>query len=965
MAHRLSLLVSLIAACGSEKGDVSPPPTLDASTESTETLPDDGCITLNGKGGFATISQALSWAEDGDVISLCSETYSERVIIDKAITLKGPTSGAPAIIDNPEDTSAISIRADNVTVSWVTVSGPSVGVLVDAVDNINLRVISFGEVGDTPVRVKGGTNVLLQSANFSERDGTAIYIDDGGSMRVVSCLFDRLRGYATVADSGATLSLEGNEFFDGQADEEGIVGDARAKDGASLYTSGNLFSDSLGAAIRGTDATIQSVSDTFQGGTYAIHMTGGHLTVDGSSIANPTVTGIRAYDLDGPASLSNTEISATPSTHVLEDATAWALSRADQGVGIYLTAASEVSLTNLTVTGFNHGGVYLGSASSEPLSATLTSLTIDGVGWHGLYVRDADATVTDTTISEIRVHESTLDSLCTTVGDYGGATFRTSTADWTGGGVYDSAGIGIGALESDLVFNGINVHDNGCAGIMNFQGTLLVDDSDFSAPSINALGASVVSYLSPSSTVTNSRFTDSYEVAESFTSGSSSFLYVYYDRVGADIQAWYEGDHVVSDNTFTSGSRGVYANGANLTVQGNTWTDYAQYGALVVDGTLDMTDNVFSMSSGHAAACIQGVMSLENQVVDTTLTSEDRSYEVWSDGVVIVPSSPANANYAALFSEGCDTTITSSSFSDTSAMALSALGGTHTFSDVEVLRANSSGFITSAALEFGDGWVRDGLSYTSDVNLNFSNVTITETGDWGGAITFVSSTLGVDEATSTLSLSDTTISEVGGDAIATSGANLILTDVAISTTSGSGISMESGDLSGTNVTIDGAGGVGIQASGGSVELDGITSQFGGYHGLWLTSAELSMTSSTIKNNAQNGIQLTDTTATLIDNNITSNGGFGLGCATATILACDNLFGDNTLGPTDACDAACFETDGPAPDSGIPDTGMTDTGDDAAEDTDTASPSDEAEVDTGTGGDLHDTGTDAPAVPELY
>ena len=72
------------------------------------------------------------------------------------------------------------------------------------------------------------------------------------------------------------------------------------------------------------------------------------------------------------------------------------------------------------------------------------------------------------------------------------------------------------------------------AGPHELPGHLTVDDSDFSALT-NALGGSVVSYSGSSSSVTNSRFVD-FTRWQSFTSGTDSFLYVYYDRVGADIQ---------------------------------------------------------------------------------------------------------------------------------------------------------------------------------------------------------------------------------------------------------------------------------------------------------------------------------------------------------------------------------------------------------------------------------------------
>ena len=58
----------------------------------------DGCIRINGAGGWSTIGAALDAAENGDVIYLCAGTYEERVVIEKSVTIKGPNTGDPAII---------------------------------------------------------------------------------------------------------------------------------------------------------------------------------------------------------------------------------------------------------------------------------------------------------------------------------------------------------------------------------------------------------------------------------------------------------------------------------------------------------------------------------------------------------------------------------------------------------------------------------------------------------------------------------------------------------------------------------------------------------------------------------------------------------------------------------------------------------------------------------------------------
>ena len=959
MNRAFPLICTLIVACGDDKGGVASPPGL-GSGGTGETLPDDGCITINGSGGFATIASALDWAEDGDTISLCSGTYSERVLIDKGVTLKGPTSGEPAVISNPEDFSAVSVRADGVTLSWLTIESPSVGVYMENVDTVNLRVLNLNQTGDTPVRVKGATNVLLQASTFSDRDGAMVYVDEEGSVRVVNCLFDRIAGYATVAESGAVLSLEGNEFFDTAADDTDRSAAARANNGASLYSTGNLYSDSLGAAIKASNSTVQSVSDTFQGGTHAIRSSGGSVTIDGATVTHPTVTGVYIHASEGNVSISNSTFTADPAENAMRGAERWSIADADQGVGIFAKALTEVSIENVTVTGFNHGGIYIGPTTPDGAEVSLTSVNVNNVRWHGVYIRDSRATVTDTTISDISIDASTGPSPCTTVGDYGGATFRSSTLDWLGGGVTDTSGIGVAGLESDLSFSGISVSGNDCAGLMNFQGTITVDDSDFSAPSTNALGGSVVSYNGASSAVTNSRFVDSYEIAESFTSGSDSFLYVYYDRMGADIQAWFDGDHTVSGNTFTSGSRSVYGTEANLTVTDNTWTDYAQYGALILDGTLTMSGNTFSNSSGHAVACIDGTVDVSDQVVDTIVSTEDRSYEIWSGGEVLYPSAPSNVNYPALYIEGCQTTMSNVALNDTAAMAMRLLGGDHSLSDITVLRANSGGYLSDPAIDLGDSWTRDGFAYEDDIQLVLDQVTISETG-YGGGVGFTRYDLSGDAVSSNMTITNANLSGIGGRGITAIGANLSLADSEIMGPGGTGVTASEGTVSMSNVLINGAASHGYMASSATSLLDAVTTQYNAMNGLMLSGGEVTLTNSTSKHNGLHGIQVSSASATMTDNSLTNNSGYGLACTAVTIMACDNLFADNLLGPTDSCWDECTGLSLPGGDTGEPDTGSGDTETDdtgrPADDSDTGAP-DTDDSDT----DDSDTGAPTEVLP---
>ena len=131
------LFVFALGCASKDSGPASAPglPSTD-DTASSMVMPDDGCIRINGQGGFSTIAAAVDWSKNGDVITLCSGEYAERVIIEKSITLKGPTSGDPAVIRIADETSAISVRADNVNLSWMTINSGGVGIF-----NISIRVM--------------------------------------------------------------------------------------------------------------------------------------------------------------------------------------------------------------------------------------------------------------------------------------------------------------------------------------------------------------------------------------------------------------------------------------------------------------------------------------------------------------------------------------------------------------------------------------------------------------------------------------------------------------------------------------------------------------------------------------------------------------------------------------------------------------------------------------------------------
>ena len=125
-----ALAVAVMVGC-EPKPDAGNP--TDTGPDIGTEWPDDGCISINGEGGFATISDAIEWADDGDTIAVCAGTYNEKLRIDKAVTVKGPSTGERAVLIGPPDDSAVSIRSSGVALQWFTINSSSSGIYLSLI----------------------------------------------------------------------------------------------------------------------------------------------------------------------------------------------------------------------------------------------------------------------------------------------------------------------------------------------------------------------------------------------------------------------------------------------------------------------------------------------------------------------------------------------------------------------------------------------------------------------------------------------------------------------------------------------------------------------------------------------------------------------------------------------------------------------------------------------------------------
>ena len=165
-------------------------------------------VAQDGSGEYATISEAVAAAEDGDTILVRPATYVESIRIDKDITLRGDGARDEIVITSPaevprrylpRDQQPYAIRVDDadVSVASLTLTGPASAMIV---------------LGGSQ-RI---TNVaFVDSGHYDEADpegasrDAGLVLADGSTAQVRDSLFRRS---SVIVDPGAGATLEANEL---------------------------------------------------------------------------------------------------------------------------------------------------------------------------------------------------------------------------------------------------------------------------------------------------------------------------------------------------------------------------------------------------------------------------------------------------------------------------------------------------------------------------------------------------------------------------------------------------------------------------------------------------------------------------------------------------------------------------------------------------------------------------------
>ncbi len=859
----LLALALALGACGGNE----PTDTEDTGTPGdTGPTYEEGCITVDGTGGYAYLADALTVAEGGSVISLCAPV-EEAVVVDKAVTIVG--TGDTLWIPPTNEPAAKVVEGGDLTISGVRVETTRTG--FEAEDGrLSLSNVSIDEVGTYGIDAKD-SELELERVTIIGAPWGGVQTD-GGSLVMRSSAVDGAFAYGLAMDGTEA------ELIDSQVVHTMYTGDgtevsdgwAMTAHGGSLRLAGVEMVGNILGGVEALSTTLEVEDSTVHSSYFGIWIENTVATVTDTHVNLPlqygmVVLGSRDVTLDGVDITTDPENSAMQT----EDG--------DGSMGV-IGVDSDLVIQGGLVSGNNGAGVYLTNANSTEVSLTMSDTVVDDNARFGVVTFNGTMEITDVVVSNTRN-----DDLC--LAEDGGYACNMGLTAWVsdmtvrGGAVLDNEMWGLAALLGSVDVEGTTFSGNEEFGLFAQQAALTVSEADFDG------GGQYGLYLYESNgVVQDSLFHNADHVSSSEYEDGEGRLIEYYNWYRAqDIYA-YMGSLVVQDCTFEHGQQGISSYSTELEVENSTFTDYNQqalyyYGA--GGNKLVATDVSIDGIGGYAVQCSSGKIELDRVTISDVNSIANR-YESYADGELQYSSDYTYVTNA-IYGYQCDLAMEDVIIEEVQGPTIYMYGGSAASLEMDgvVLRDLGSSASTSRGAIY-----MDYSQATPDVWLN--DVEISQVHN-GHAFEIYGPT-DSSYAGGLVQLHDLSLGGGGEDTIQGSGLYLSRVD----------------NLTVAGLEIAGTGGSGIYLDDAEGELIGISSSLDGSitgpgtYGLYASESVLVVSDMAISGSGASGIYASGGEVQLSDVSVTGAGGYGLECANdATVLAFDSSF-EGSSGSSSGC-----------------------------------------------------------------
>ncbi|WP_181447001.1 right-handed parallel beta-helix repeat-containing protein [Streptomyces sp. NTH33] len=132
-------------------------------------------------GEYASLAAALEAAADGDVLTIAPGTYRENLVVQRAVTLRGPENSPGSVRIAPVDGVPLTVRASAVVqdlhVEGQDATAPALLVEEGTPEIGNVRVVTRSAAG---IEVRGGARPAVRRCTVDNPAGIGIAVLDGG-----------------------------------------------------------------------------------------------------------------------------------------------------------------------------------------------------------------------------------------------------------------------------------------------------------------------------------------------------------------------------------------------------------------------------------------------------------------------------------------------------------------------------------------------------------------------------------------------------------------------------------------------------------------------------------------------------------------------------------------------------------------------------------------------------------------
>ncbi|MFD9459917.1 right-handed parallel beta-helix repeat-containing protein [Streptomyces sp. NPDC060027] len=132
-------------------------------------------------GEYASLAAALEAAADGDVLTVAPGTYRENLVLERAVTLRGPEGSPGSVRIAPVDGVPLTVRASAVVqdlhVEGQDSAAPALLVEDGTPELLDVRIVTRSAAG---IEVRGGARPTVRRCTVDNPAGVGIAVLDGG-----------------------------------------------------------------------------------------------------------------------------------------------------------------------------------------------------------------------------------------------------------------------------------------------------------------------------------------------------------------------------------------------------------------------------------------------------------------------------------------------------------------------------------------------------------------------------------------------------------------------------------------------------------------------------------------------------------------------------------------------------------------------------------------------------------------